>query len=82
MGNLGSALITVMHTSFLVYYFFPPSDSGIPCVIPQTDLILGVNVLGAIMTLGRIVDAILDPIIASFSDRLQHPKGRRVPMMR
>ncbi|QFU75444.1 MFS transporter [Halioglobus maricola] len=82
MGNLGIALITVMHTSFLVYYFFPPADSGIPYVIPQSDLILGITVLGAIMTLGRIVDAILDPIIASFSDRLQHPAGRRVPMMR
>jgi glycoside/pentoside/hexuronide:cation symporter, GPH family len=82
MGNLGIAIITVMHTSFLVYYFFPPSDAGIPYVIPQGDVILGVTLLGLIMTVGRIFDAVMDPVIASFSDRLQHPKGRRVPMMR
>lgn len=82
MGNLGIAIITVMHTSFLVYYFFPPSDSGIPYVIQQSDVILGVTLLGIIMTIGRLIDAVLDPIIASFSDRLQHPDGRRIPLMR
>jgi glycoside/pentoside/hexuronide:cation symporter, GPH family len=82
MGNLGIAIITVMHTAFLVYYFFPPRDVGIPYVIPQADIILGVTLLGVIMSIGRIFDAVMDPLIASFSDRLQHPGGRRVPIMR
>ena len=81
-GNLGIAIITVMHTSFLVYYFFPPKDAGIPYVIPQGSFILGLTVFGLIMTIGRIIDAFLDPVIANFSDRLQHPMGRRIPMMR
>lgn len=81
-GNLGIAIITVMHSSFLVYYFFPPSDAGIPYVIHQNDIILGVTMLGIIMTIGRLIDAVLDPVIASYSDRLQHPDGRRIPLMR
>lgn len=82
MGNLGIAIITVMHTSFLVYYFFPPGDAGIPYVIDQVDIVFGITMLGIIMTIGRLIDAVLDPIIASFSDRLQHPDGRRIPLMR
>ena len=82
VGNFGIAVITVMHTSFLVYYFFPPKDAGIPYVIPQGSLILGITAFGLIMSVGRLVDAFLDPVIASFSDRLQHPMGRRIPLMR
>jgi GPH family glycoside/pentoside/hexuronide:cation symporter len=82
MGNLGIALITVMQTLFMVYFFFPPKDSGIPYLIPQGELILGLTLFGVIMGLGRMVDAVLDPVIANFSDRLKHPDGRRIPMMR
>ena len=72
MGNLGIALITVMQTLFMVYFFFPPKDSGIPYLIPQGELILGLTLFGVIMGLGRMVDAVLDPVIANFSDRLKH----------
>lgn len=82
MGNLGIALITVMQTLFLAYFFFPPRDSGIPHLIPQEELILGLTLFGVIMGAGRLIDAVLDPIIASYSDRLKHPDGRRIPMMR
>lgn len=82
MGNLGIALITVMQTLFMVYFFFPPKEAGIPYLIPQGELILGLTLFGVIMGLGRMVDAVLDPVIASFSDRLKHPEGRRIPMMR
>ena len=82
MGNLGIALITVMQTLFMVYFFFPPKDAGIPHLIPQGELILGLTLFGVIMGVGRMIDAVFDPVIASFSDRLQHPRGRRIPMMR
>ena len=82
MGNLGIALITVMQTLFMVYFFFPPKESGIPYLIPQGELILGLTLFGVIMGVGRMIDAVLDPVIASFSDRLEHPHGRRIPMMR
>ena len=82
MGYLGIALITVMQTLFMVYFFFPPKDAGIPYLIPQGELILGLTLFGVIMGVGRMIDAVFDPVIASFSDRLKHPDGRRIPMMR
>ena len=82
MGNLGIAIITVMHTSFLVYFFFPPKDAGIPYLIPTDNIVFGLTLLGIIMAMSRIVDVFFDPIIAHVSDRLKHPKGRRIPIMR
>ncbi len=82
LGNLGISTITVMHMLYLVYFFFPPKDSGIPYLIPQSSLFLGFTVLGILLALGRIFDAVLDPIIASFSDKFNHKLGKRIPIMR
>ncbi|WP_179957821.1 MFS transporter [Exilibacterium tricleocarpae] len=82
MGNLGIAIVTVMHMFYLVYFFFPPKDAGIPYLIPQTSLFMGLTLLGLIMALSRLTDAFLDPVIANFSDRLNHRLGKRIPMMR
>lgn len=82
MGNLGIAIITVMHMLYMVYFFFPPKDSGIPYFIPQSSFIFGLTILGLIISVGKIVDAFFDPIIANFSDRLNHRLGKRIPMMR
>lgn len=38
--------------------------------------------MSVILISGRFVDAIFDPIVASFSDRSQNPKGRRIPFMK
>jgi len=81
-GNLGVAIITVMHMLFLVYFFFPPKESGIQYLIPQTSLFMGLTILGLILAFGRIVDAVLDPVIANYSDKLNHKRGKRIPIMR
>lgn len=81
-GNLGIALITGLHMLHLVYYFIPPSDAGIPDLIPQQALFAGLTMLGVILAVTRLLDAVLDPLIANFSDRLTHHLGRRIPMMR
>ena len=38
-------------------------------------------IVGAIMFFGRIVDAVTDPLVASCSDRLDSPWGRRWPFL-
>lgn len=82
MGNLGIAIITVMHMLFLVYFYFPPENAGLPYLVPQNSFFVGLTILGLILAFTRITDAILDPVIASFSDRLKHPLGKRVPLLR
>ena len=82
MGNMGIGMLTVMHMFYLVYFFFPPKEAGIAYLIPQTSFFIGLTVLGVIMSLSRILDAMLDPVLANFSDRLNHPLGKRIPIMR
>jgi len=82
MGNLGIALVTVMHMLFLVYFFFPPENAGLPYLIPQNAIAIGLTVLGVIMAAGRFFDALIDPVIASISDNSRLKGGKRVPFMR
>lgn len=81
VGQMGIAMLQATHMVYLVYFFFPPKDSGLPYLIPQTSLFFGITLLGLIMSLGRVFDAITDPIIASISDNSNHSKGKRIPIM-
>ncbi len=82
VGNLGRSMLTVIHTLFLVYFFFPPNDSGIPYHIPQTSFFIGLTILGVAMSLGRIFDAVTDPLIGYLSDKSKNKKGKRIPFMK
>ena len=81
-GNLGIGFVGITHMLYLIYFFFPPKDAGLPYVIPQGSLLFGLTVLGLITALGRLVDAITDPLIATWSDNCEHPKGKRTVFMR
>ncbi len=56
-----------------VLFFYTDGFRGYAIVAPA--------VVGGIMFFGRIVDAVTDPLIASCSDRLNSPWGRRWPFM-
>lgn len=76
-------LFTTMLNNYLIYFYQPSKESGLPNLIPQGVIVLGVlTVIGFIKAIGHIIDAVTDPLIASKSDRSQHKKGRRIPMMR
>ena len=81
-GNFGIGLVIVTHMLYLVYFFFPPKSAGLPIVIPQGTLFLGITLLGVITGLGRLVDAITDPLIASWSDNCSHKSGKRLIFLR
>ena len=81
MGNLGISLITVIHMLFLVYFFFPPQQAGLPYLVPQTAFFMGLTILGIILSIGRVFDAVIDPILASISDNSTMKRGKRTPFM-
>lgn len=81
-GNLGIALITVIHMLFLVFIFFPDNEARLSYVIPQNALFFGLTILGLILFTSRVFDAFTDPWIASISDRSRSKKGKRLPFMR
>jgi len=86
VGQFGWSVLAALISSWLVNYYQPDlsaRQAGQPIFIPQGLAILGVlTVLGAITAIGRIFDAVTDPLIASLSDRCKSRDGRRIPFMR
>lgn len=76
-------LFTTMLNNYLIYFYQPSKESGIPNLIPQGRIVLGIlTIIGLIKAIGHIIDAITDPLIASCSDKSKHPDGRRIPLMK
>lgn len=67
-GDLGPAITANVLVFFLLYFF--TQVAGIPP-----------GLAGSILMIGKIADAINDPIIGGFSDRADTPWGRRLPWM-
>lgn len=72
-----------MLNNYLIYFYQPSKESGIPNLIPQGKIVLGIlTIIGLIKAIGHIIDAVTDPLIASCSDKSKHPGGRRIPLMK
>lgn len=67
-GDLGPAICANIQVFFLLYFF--TNVAGLPA-----------GMAGSILMIGKISDAINDPIIGVMSDRTVHPWGRRYPWM-
>lgn len=80
-GQLGwSTLINIIGIQ-LVYFYIPPENAGLPYFITQVTFLAVLNAVTLIAATGRLFDAITDPLIASFSDRLKSRWGRRIPFL-
>ena len=72
-----------MLNNYLIYFYQPSKESGIPNLIPQGRIVLGIlTIIGLIKAIGHIIDAVTDPLIASCSDKSRHPDGRQIPLMK
>ncbi|WP_317900147.1 MFS transporter [Aurantibacillus circumpalustris] len=81
-GMMGWSIMINLISVILVYLYLPPESSGLPKLITQVVIFGFFNVIAIVTASGRLVDAIVDPFIAQFSDRSKNPKGRRIPMMK
>ena len=85
IGQLGWSTLSGIITTWLVTFYLPTKGDieagAIQYIIPG--LVIGgfMTVLGLIAALGRVFDAVTDPLIASLSDRSKNPRGRRIPFM-
>ncbi|MEG1846146.1 MAG: MFS transporter, partial [Oscillospiraceae bacterium] len=76
-------LFTVMLNNYLIYFYQPSDKSGIPTLITQGVVVLGIlTVIGFIKALGHIIDAVTDPLVAGISDKCKSKSGRRIPFMK
>lgn len=81
IGQLGWSILVNLIGLMLVYFYLPPETAGLPFFITQVVFLGVLNVLTIVAASGRLVDAITDPLIASYSDRFDHKRGRRIPFM-
>ena len=82
LADIAKGLFTGMISNYLLYFFQPTVKSGLPTLLPQNKLLGFITIMALITGLGKIVDAITDPWVASMSDRCKHPEGRRMPFLK
>ena len=86
IGQLGWSIISGLIGSWLVYFYQPNQeaiDDGMISMIPQGRVILGIlTFIGLITAVGRVFDAVTDPLVGNWSDNCKHKLGRRIPFLR
>jgi GPH family glycoside/pentoside/hexuronide:cation symporter len=73
-GSFGFSLLIMVVATWTFYYYAPPAGRRLTTYAP-------IALLGMAMGIGRIVDAITDPLIAQWSDKNESRWGRRIPFI-
>ncbi len=74
LGGFGSALLQQTALLWVFYFYAPPP--GQPLLPRATPIMVGLA-----MALGRVVDALADPLVAHWSDNVRSAWGRRRPFI-
>lgn len=82
LADIAKGLFTGMISNYLLYFFQPTAKSGLPVLLPENKFLGFITIMALITALGKIVDAVTDPIVASLSDKCTHKAGRRMPFLR
>ena len=77
VGNFGVGLLPSIVGSWAMYYFAPPPpvDGETSCLITYVPVYL----IGAMLAIGRVAEALLNPFIGNWSDKTHTRWGRRIP---
>lgn len=81
MGYLGMSVLMNLINTLLVFFYLPPDTAGLPSLVSDATVLGILNIIALIAAAGRFTDSITDPMIAAWSDRSTHRKGRRIPFM-
>ena len=82
LADIAKGLFTGMISNYLLYFFQPTAKSGLPHILPENKFLGFITIMAFITAIGKIVDAVTDPIVASLSDKCTHKSGRRMPFLR
>ena len=82
LSDIAKGLFNGMIGNYLLYFFQPTVKSGIPSLLPQNKLLGFLTVMALLTGLGKVIDAITDPWVASLSDKCTHKDGRRMPFLK
>ncbi len=82
LADIAKGLFTGMISNYLLYFFQPTAKSGLPILLPENKLFGFITIMALLTAIGKIVDAVTDPLVASISDKCTHKSGRRMPFLR
>lgn len=82
LADIAKGLFNGMIGNYLLYFFQPTVKSGLPILLPQSKLLGYITIMALITGLGKIIDAVTDPLVATLSDKCTHRSGRRIPFLR
>ena len=82
LADIAKGLFNGMIGNYLLYFFQPTVKSGLPALLPQDKLLGFITVMALVTGLGKIVDAVTDPLVANLSDKCTHKDGRRMPFLK
>ena len=80
-GASGFTIADRIWVSFMLYFYLPPAESGMPQLISNNTFWGFLTVAGVVTIFGRVVDAIADPLVGYWSDRSTSKLGRRKSFM-
>lgn len=73
-GAFGFNILHQTMALWLVYFYAPPPESGREAIVPLA-------VFGAVLGIGKVIEAFDDPFIGHWSDRTKTRWGRRLPFI-
>ena len=73
-SSLGGEALSRARSTWLVFYYAPPSDADI-------DELLPLGLVGVLLFVANLMEALDDPIIGHWSDRTTSRLGRRLPFI-
>lgn len=87
VGQFGWSLLSGIISTWLVHLYTGTHSAGetngiFRDFITQSPLIASITLFGLITAVGRIFDAVTDPLVASWSDRANFKGGRRIPFLK
>ncbi len=76
-GHFGFSILDNIYGAYLLFFLIPPEEIGMPDLVDNRPLLLGITVIGLINIFGRVVDSLADPLVAWWSDNARFRLGRR-----
>ncbi len=80
--DVAKGLFTGMISNYLLYIYQPTVASGIISLMPSSKFLGFITIMALLTGIGKIVDAVTDPLVANLSDKLNSRFGRRMTLMR
>lgn len=73
-GQVGIGLVDRAVVTWVMIYYVSSEGAQTPALVEPL-------LFGAAMLVGRVTDAIMDPLVAFWTDRCRSPWGRRIPFL-